>query len=188
MFGKTVYAVCFLALRFAASATAALIPPAHIDDTDPAREGFTVGDRLLIPGEAQDGSWQMRLLGAVRYRIDHDPVSQKWMLAVKGRVEPVWESGLKEQPRIDDPESVCYAASTDGIHWTKPRLDLSEFRGTKKTKFVWRRVGSHSGFGFAVRHERRGSLFDSFQVRDLRRSGRASHFPSPMQTTITWAC
>ncbi len=31
----------------------------------------------------------------------------------------------------------CYAESTDGIHWTKPKLGLFEFAGSKENNIVW---------------------------------------------------
>src|SRR5262245_26626832 len=33
-------------------------------------------------------------------------------------------------------QSVCYATSTDGIHWEKPDLGLIEFRGSKRNNIV----------------------------------------------------
>jgi len=58
-----------------------------------------------------------------------------------------YRAGLEERPKIDDPESICYAESTDGIHWTKPDFDFYEFEGHKKTNIVWRGVGSQCGLG-----------------------------------------
>ena len=41
-------------------------------------------------------------------------------------------------------QSICYAESKDGIHWTKPELGLIEFQGSKKNNIVWNQVGSHN--------------------------------------------
>jgi hypothetical protein len=35
------------------------------------------------------------------------------------------------------PVYACYAESKDGIHWTKPDLELFEFEGSKKNNIVW---------------------------------------------------
>jgi hypothetical protein len=40
---------------------------------------------------------------------------------------------------------VAYAESNDGIHWTKPNLDLVEFQGNKQNNIIWR--SPESGFG-----------------------------------------
>ncbi|MFP4171814.1 MAG: hypothetical protein ACLFV4_02780 [Candidatus Hydrogenedentota bacterium] len=39
---------------------------------------------------------------------------------------------------------VCYAESEDGIHWTKPNLDLVEFEGSKENNIIWDAIGSHN--------------------------------------------
>ncbi len=36
---------------------------------------------------------------------------------------------------------LCYAVSTDGIHWEKPNLDLAEYEGGKENNIVTRRRG-----------------------------------------------
>ena len=82
-----------------------------------------------------DKPWEGRWSGYVRVLRDDD------------RFRMYYRAGLEEPPRIDDSESVCYAESTDGIHWTKPDLGLYEFRGHRKTNIVWRGVGSHCGLG-----------------------------------------
>ena len=43
----------------------------------------------------------------------------------------------------DPAEVVCYAESTDGIHWTKPDLGLVAFRGSKQNNILWSGRGSH---------------------------------------------
>ncbi len=40
------------------------------------------------------------------------------------------------------PFSMCYAESTDGIHWTKPTLGLFEFDGSKQNNIIWMGPGS----------------------------------------------
>lgn len=39
---------------------------------------------------------------------------------------------------------VCYAESSDGIHWTKPELESVVFNGSRKNNIIWDGVGSHN--------------------------------------------
>jgi hypothetical protein len=38
----------------------------------------------------------------------------------------------------------CYAESKDGIHWTKPELNVVEFEGSTRNNIVWDGVGDHN--------------------------------------------
>jgi len=49
-------------------------------------------------------------------------------------------SGLRGGHR----EVTCYAQSPDGIHWTKPKLGLFEFDGSKANNIIWQDMGSHN--------------------------------------------
>ena len=40
-------------------------------------------------------------------------------------------------------EVTCVATSHDGIHWTKPELDIYDFNGSKKNNIVWDGIGTH---------------------------------------------
>jgi len=51
---------------------------------------------------------------------------------------------LSEYPNVYGPAYTCYAESTDGIHWTKPRLGLFECQGTKDNNIVWAGEGVHN--------------------------------------------
>ena len=42
------------------------------------------------------------------------------------------------------PELVCYAESTDGIHWTRPNLGLHEFAGSKDNNIIWMHPAPHN--------------------------------------------
>ena len=42
---------------------------------------------------------------------------------------------------------ICYAESRDGLHWTKPELNLFEYAGSKKNNIIWMGVGSHCALG-----------------------------------------
>jgi len=50
-------------------------------------------------------------------------------------VEALLEPGERVVPV--HPETICYAESTDGIHWTKPELSLIEFDGSTRNNIVW---------------------------------------------------
>jgi hypothetical protein len=50
--------------------------------------------------------------------------------------------GGKDRPNTRD--LYCYAESSDGIHWTKPELNLFEWNGTKRNNIVWDGVGAHA--------------------------------------------
>jgi hypothetical protein len=42
------------------------------------------------------------------------------------------------------PEFTCYAESEDGIRWTKPKLGLFEFNGSRANNIVWSGPGTHN--------------------------------------------
>jgi hypothetical protein len=44
----------------------------------------------------------------------------------------------------DERQYTCYAESGDGIRWTKPRLGLVEFAGSKENNIVWQGPVSHN--------------------------------------------
>jgi len=48
-----------------------------------------------------------------------------------------------DQPQQSHRAVTCYAESSDGIHWTKPKLGLFEFEGSKENNIVWDGAGSH---------------------------------------------
>jgi hypothetical protein len=41
-------------------------------------------------------------------------------------------------------EVTCYAESKDGIHWTKPKLGLHEWEGSKDNNIIWMGPGTHN--------------------------------------------
>ena len=45
-------------------------------------------------------------------------------------------------------EVTCYAESKDGIHWTKPKLGLFDWNGSKDNNIVWLGPGSHNFTAF----------------------------------------
>ena len=44
----------------------------------------------------------------------------------------------------DAKQVTCYAESRDGIHWTRPSLDIHEFEGFSANNIVWVDKGSHN--------------------------------------------
>lgn len=42
------------------------------------------------------------------------------------------------------PEVVCYAESSDGVHWSRPELGLFEFAGSKANNIVWSNGCTHN--------------------------------------------
>ncbi len=41
-------------------------------------------------------------------------------------------------------EVACYAESTDGIHWKKPKLGLFDWNGSRDNNIVWDGIGTHN--------------------------------------------
>lgn len=53
-----------------------------------------------------------------------------------------------EQHKAVHKEVTCYAESKDGIHWTKPKLGLFEWNGSKENNIVWLGPGTHNFTAF----------------------------------------
>lgn len=54
-------------------------------------------------------------------------------------------SGKRESyPDANKHQVVCYAESTNGIHWTKPKLGLHEFGGSRENNIIWKGIGQHN--------------------------------------------
>jgi len=51
-----------------------------------------------------------------------------------------WDIAAKQEAH---PEFTCYAESRDGLSWTKPKLGLFEFNGSKENNIVWTGDGTH---------------------------------------------
>lgn len=52
--------------------------------------------------------------------------------------------GSNENPKPAHPEVTAMAESKDGINWTKPKLGVIEFDGSKDNNIVWMNPGSHA--------------------------------------------
>jgi hypothetical protein len=48
----------------------------------------------------------------------------------------MWYNSLATRSKPDIQEFICYATSTDGIHWTRPNLGLVEFHSSKDNNIV----------------------------------------------------
>jgi len=57
-----------------------------------------------------------------------------------------WQHDAKKKAVHD--ETTCYAESADGIHWTKPKLGLFEWNGSRENNIVWLGVGTHAFAAF----------------------------------------
>jgi hypothetical protein len=68
------------------------------------------------------GGWNTVLEDEGIYKVWYDSASVSDPLSVRRR----------------DGRFVCYATSTDGIHWLKPRLGLVEFQGSKDNNILMR--------------------------------------------------
>ncbi|MEX1228690.1 MAG: hypothetical protein WEB58_00525 [Planctomycetaceae bacterium] len=56
-------------------------------------------------------------------------------------VDVIYKDGGYDSPNR---EVYCYAESDDGIHWSKPNLELFEFDGSKDNNIVWDGLGRHN--------------------------------------------
>ena len=86
----------------------------------------------MLPG--RDKPWEIAIGWVSDYR---DPVTgryQLWYQAFTGR------QAEKRTHRC----LVCYAESSDGIHWTKPDLDLFDYNGIAPTNIVMLSNGGYS--------------------------------------------
>lgn len=53
-----------------------------------------------------------------------------------------------DKMKAEHEEVTCYAESKDGIHWTKPKLRLFAWQGSKENNIVWLGKGSHNFTAF----------------------------------------
>ncbi len=97
---------------------------------------------LILP-EAQDvvfeteEPWEGNTSGYYSFFQDGD----KYRMVYRG-----WQHD--EAKKAVHPEVTCYAESTDGIHWVKPKLQLMEWQGSKANNIIWLGPGTHNFFAF----------------------------------------
>ena len=84
---------------------------------------------------ACDQPWEGNGVGYVTV-IPDDDVYRMYFRGVNTK----WAPGEIVNTR----QVVCYAESSDGIHWTKPKLGLFEHEGSKENNIVWIGKGVHN--------------------------------------------
>ena len=50
----------------------------------------------------------------------------------------------EEQQKQTHTQVVCYAQSSDGINWEKPKLNIVDFEGSKNNNIIWTGIGAHN--------------------------------------------
>lgn len=75
-----------------------------------------------------DAAWEGNLSGA--YSIFQD--GEGYRMYYRGSAA---DTTMRE---LSHPEVTCMAESKDGIHWTRPILNLHEWEGSKENNIVWR--------------------------------------------------
>ena len=90
--------------------------------------------RKVKPWENDRGTW-----GSVIYD-EQERIFKAWYGGKSGRQKEYRPGSLSECSVL------CYATSTDGVHWDRPALDLNEVMGTRENNVV---VGDdhHNGLG-----------------------------------------
>ncbi len=127
-----------LVLAFAISASAAPLAKKRtlllVDDHDVLYRSGT--ERVFHPAAkreepviAEEKLWEKAIAWNSVYRDPKTGKYQMWYQAYAGRGSPT------THPKTLD-STVCYAESTDGIHFTKPNLGLFTFRDVKDTNIV----------------------------------------------------
>ncbi len=107
--------------------------------------GQTIGDvgqQLMLPEPREvvfvaDEPWEGNTSGYYTYFQDGD----LYRMIYRG-----WQHD--PQQKAEHPEVTCYAESRDGIHWTKPKLGLFDWNGSKDNNIVWLGPGSHNFTAF----------------------------------------
>ncbi len=90
--------------------------------------------------------WEHRRIpfGSVIYSVKEEKF-RCWYLVLNIYDSRPGFRGYREDHHIPLHEAafLCYAESTDGVHWEKPELGLHEFRGSKKNNILLTCPGSH---------------------------------------------
>lgn len=72
----------------------------------------------------------------------------------------------EKQKKATHAEVTCYAESRDGVHWTKPKLGLFEFEGSKGNNIVWNGIGTHC---FAAFKDQNPNCADDARYKSIAR-------------------
>ena len=84
---------------------------------------FRILERTVEPLLRADQPWEEMCIGYASVIRE----GTKWRM---------WYGAYDRDYKRDDDQRLCYAESPDGIHWTKPELNLVEFRGSKKNNIL----------------------------------------------------
>ena len=90
--------------------------------------------RKLGPVLRATEPWEEAYLGFLAAVVDHDDVIRMWYRAQAAE-------GTKTKGGV-----LCYATSTDGFHWDKPRLGLHEFGGSTDNNILMRGIAAGTVF------------------------------------------
>ena len=52
------------------------------------------------------------------------------------KTSSLWYGAYDHNYQRDDDDCLCYAESSDGVHWTKPDLGLVEYQGNKNNNLL----------------------------------------------------
>lgn len=103
-------------------------------------------DRAENPVILPTHPWEHRRIpfGSVHY-FPKEGKFKCWYLAMNIYDSRPGFRGYRKKHHVPIHEAafLCYAESTDGIHWRKPNLNLHEFRGSKKNNIVLSCPGTH---------------------------------------------
>ena len=89
---------------------------------------------IYDPGDRLYKCWYNPFI--IDERVTHTPPEKR---------HPDWGNYMDVKPNRRE-MGLCYAASTDGIHWEKPELGLVEFNGSKQNNIVMRGVNGAGVF------------------------------------------
>lgn len=160
------------ALLYSADKPAELLPTGNLDKNTPAARVELFTDDFVIEklgGDARkvlqkpeprevvlttDAPWEGNTCGYYtvfqdcdKYRIYYRGSAAK--PKTKNSSEPmvvndkgVWVESKDPNPKR--PEVTCLAESADGIHWTKPKLNLFDWEASKENNIVWTGPLSHN--------------------------------------------
>ena len=85
---------------------------------------------------AFDQPWEGNVSAYITIFRDGDKVRMYY----RGASDPAYSSGAGHVPKHS--EVTCYAESPDGLVWSKPKLGLYEFNGSKANNIVWTGPGT----------------------------------------------
>jgi predicted GH43/DUF377 family glycosyl hydrolase len=109
-------------------------PHAHAGDVDISSLKITVTDRTTTPLLKADKPWE-------DFSLNYCQV-----VRTDGRWQ-MWYAAYDHTYQNDADSRLCYATSDDGVHWTKPELNLVEYAGSRANNILLDR-GTHGACVF----------------------------------------